>query len=999
MVDDFGTGISAFVDGLPDPEGARLFQAMLHDRLSAEAPETYETLRRNPQLLCHLLTLATHSTAQAQLLISRPEYIEWLNTQAGPELSLVKTKEQFSQELARFCARRLSRSEPQRLSEFKRRELLRTYLRDVEGIASLSEITEELSNLADVLLSEAVSFGERDLTRLYGQPLARDGAGRLVASEFAIIALGKLGCRELNYSSDIDLLCIYSQAGDTGSSKPVPVSHLTGQIDSQQYFTKLAEQVIKTIGATGEGSVYRVDMRLRPYGRDGDLVWEAARAADYYRKKAHNWERQALIRARVAAGSINAGNRFLDLIRDVVFRPDALPGFIGDLRRAREMIDRKAAGRAGGFNVKLGKGGIREIEFIAQALQTIFGGREPWVRSSQTLIVLARLAEKGYLSELERARLTSAYTFLRTVEHRLQMDQGAQTHTLPTKPEALALVARRCGYLTGKHSARELIADMESHTAAVRAIYNRVVGDAPSDLPAVEPAMAPEDSSGHLVRRTAEGVMSFGLTARGQLFEAATIDHIEQTIRNALPVTIDPVRSLRNLANWSDSLSASETRYGLRSTTIEIESLPDPSSPEFRQLIEGLARAFSSEYLAAILLARPLLATELRRPPANLTKHVLVELLQASIDNAPTVAGKGDELRRAWRRRILEIGYEDVLAAGAAGDHSSDALRINNLKQTTLAEAVLDLATEIALDWPGSRRAQSKDLPFAILALGRLGHAGMDYGSDLDLIVVFDDRDSDRGFKHGADAELMGRWSRQEFFGRFTASLVKLLSSVTREGFLYRVDLRLRPDGKSGIAAQGFSSLISYLSERASAWEHSAYLKAREVAGNLEFGRLVRLGVSDAVFNAAAKNSHLKQDLRAMRARLENEKARGNKQDIKWGPGGMTDVYFITRYLQLRDRISFPTEQGTTALISHLNKVGALRHEDAESLFEGYAFLRRLDHWMRLLLDRPRGVFPSSQSAIEDISRAMAASSSQQLEGDYRFHTSRIRAAYDSIFE
>src|SRR6185503_9743356 len=232
---------------------------------------------------------------------------------------------------------------------------------------------------------------------------------------------------------------------------------------------------VQMIGSSaGEGAVYRIDLRLRPYGRDGDLVWEIEQAADYYENKAQNWERQALIRARASAGSYKVVAQFLDLVRDSIFARDARARTLEDVRRAKEKIDRSQAMRAGGFNVKLGRGGIREIEFIAQALQLQYGGREPWVRTAQTLIVLARLAEKNYLTEAERARLSAAYTFLRTVEHRLQMEHGAQTHTLPASRERLELLARRCGYDSSTDQLTAFTEDLARHTSAVRAVFNRV---------------------------------------------------------------------------------------------------------------------------------------------------------------------------------------------------------------------------------------------------------------------------------------------------------------------------------------------------------------------------------------------------------------------------------------------------------------------------------------------------------------------------------------------
>ena len=389
------TDIEAFIRLLPDPEAARTFLVRLE---TGPAFGDADDL-----LLSRLLTIAAYSPFLAEILLRHPEYVGWLKRETENEFDRVKSAEQLSEELARFITRSIDTDERTTLARFKRRELLRIYLRDCLGVATLSEVTEELSNLADVILAHALARALQEMTNRHGPPLTKDERGRIEKAEMAIVALGKLGCRELNYASDIDLLFLYSGQGETAGDGRKPDS----AIGNKEFFTAVASRVVQIIGSSaGEGAVYRMDLRLRPYGRDGDTVWETDRAADYYRSKAHNWERQALIRARASAGSGAVVGRFLDLVRDVVFHKDALPTAVADVRKAKEKIDREAATRTGGFNVKLGRGGIREIEFIAQALQLAHGGREPWVRSAQTLIVLARLAEKGYLSEAERARLS-----------------------------------------------------------------------------------------------------------------------------------------------------------------------------------------------------------------------------------------------------------------------------------------------------------------------------------------------------------------------------------------------------------------------------------------------------------------------------------------------------------------------------------------------------------------------------------------------------------------
>ncbi|HXD50665.1 MAG TPA: hypothetical protein VN689_02160, partial [Burkholderiales bacterium] len=384
MSDDRISAVEAFINALPDPQGTRAFW----ERLQAVHKIDYN---RESLLASRLLTIAAYSPFLAETVLRHPEHIEWLRRETASDFDRVKTREQLSDELARFLMRTFESDQRTCLVRFKRRELLRIYLRDCLNIATLAEVTEELSHLADVILRHALALAYQEMTNRHGAPLARDERGRIQTAEFAVVALGKLGCRELNYASDIDLLFLFSGDGETAGDGRSRES----VINNKAFFKGVAERITQMIaGNSPEGAAYRIDLRLRPYGRDGDLVWEVQRAAEYYQNKAQNWERQALLRARAAAGSDATVGRFLDLLRDTIFTQAPQDYAMQEVRRAKEKIDREVARRGGGFNVKLGRGGIREIEFIAQALQLRHGGREPWVRSTQTLIVLARLVDK-----------------------------------------------------------------------------------------------------------------------------------------------------------------------------------------------------------------------------------------------------------------------------------------------------------------------------------------------------------------------------------------------------------------------------------------------------------------------------------------------------------------------------------------------------------------------------------------------------------------------------
>ncbi len=670
MADESRSDIEAFIGALPDPYAARVFL----DRLESLHPAHAHDARRDPLLLGRMLTIASYSPFLAEESLRHPEHIAWLRRETTRDLGFGKSTEQLSQDLARFVTRTISADQRSALARFKHRELLRIYLRDCLGVATLAEVTEELSNLADVILEHALAQAQQEMVNLHGAPLTVDARGRIAQSELAIVALGKLGCRELNYASDIDLLFLYSGAGETAGRG----RRRESIIDNRKFFRGVAERIVHKIGSnSGEGTVYRIDLRLRPYGRDGDLVWEVERASDYYRNRAQNWERQSLIRARASAGSDRVMARFLELVRPSVFSPEALPETLADVRRAKEKIDRKAASRGGGFDVKLGRGGIREIEFIAQALQLAHGGREPWLRSAQTLIVLARLAEKGYLSETERARLSAAYTFLRTVEHRLQMEHGVQTHRLPIAPDHLALAARRCGYSNAPDPAAALLGDLEEHTSSVRAIFNRVfsedVSEAQTDIPVAAhiPEEEADDETGRLIGNAASAIdkMMAAYEREHPLDAPREPGAINRIIRSALPSAINPLRSLRNLIAWAGSLATYRREYAQAAGWILSESGGEA-------FLTRLIAVLSSQYLSQILISRPALASALADNLPSRAQVDFLLMMREAVSLKDTPSARADALRHAWYELVMDIGCRDMLEmrgqkSGGAGEQRS----------------------------------------------------------------------------------------------------------------------------------------------------------------------------------------------------------------------------------------------------------------------------------------------------------------------------------------
>jgi len=927
-----------FIESLPTPEAARTFLARLFD----EHPDVAPLCKAQPSLLVHLLVLATHSAYLGEVLLAHPEYIRWL---AAEDLERMKSKEELLEDLARFAAMQTGLEGPRILFRFKQRELLRIYARDCLRLATLSETMRELSDLADVILHYTLWRCWQDLVEHYGRPEVADARGRLREAEFAVVALGKLGSQELNYASDIDLFYLYSGEGWTSSHR----------VTNKEFFTKLAERLTRWVSDIGpEGAVYRVDLRLRPRGRDGDLVTTLQEAVTYYRTEARQWERQALIRARAAAGSEALVREFLARVSDALYRPEPLAEILDEIRASKERLDQERAS-VNGVDIKLGRGGIREVEFIVQALQLYGGGRDPWVRHPQILIGLGRLADKGWLTDQERARLAEAYVFLRTLEHRLQMEHGVRTHIVPMEEERLRRLARRMGYA----DAPALLEDLERHRRHVMEIFERVFHEkAP-----LQRASVGISASETLVDTVRESVK------RSCPRLAVTKAEILLGLEHAL----NPKRAVVNFSAWIAEWATAERD-------------PEDASWLRVELPRLLGFFGTSDFLAHMAIRRPALLERIVRAAdewAETDRTAYAHRLRrAAMAEDADLARAMNALRRVWAEELLRIGYADTTRR--------QSLRRINAQQTALAAAALEVAGELALAalqrkyGVGEARAT-----FAILGLGRLGHNGVDYGSDLDVIVVYEDQ----------AGSPLARLSAPEAYDHVVELLIHILSTITHEGYLYRVDVRLRPGGSASPLALSRSAFCEYLRAKAIVWERLAYVKAFPVAGDSDFGRRLHAELQALILQPRPGEADtLAREVREMRDRIEREKARpSSARNFKFGRGGMMDVYFATRYLQLKHGIPEPAERGTIPLIRYLSERGVLTPAQSESLSTGYHFLRQLDHVLRLLFGRPSPVFPAQRATLEEVARWFGYASPEEVEREHREHRQRIRAAYEEI--
>ncbi|MEP6847722.1 MAG: hypothetical protein ABI999_02620, partial [Acidobacteriota bacterium] len=630
----------------------------------------------------------------------------------------------------------------------------------------------------------------------------------------------------------------------------------------------------------------------------------------YYRTEARGWEKQVMIRSRPSAGDGVLFKTFFSAIENSIFSvTESVEHALAGVRHSKEQIDQEQKNDRG-FNVKLGRGGIREIEFVAQALQLAYGGKDRWLRSPHTLISLTRLADRGLLTSRELTELVDAYAFLRRLEHILQMEHGVQTHTLPDEEARRRLIASKMDPAEPKRFEKRLL----KSTRDVSRVFERIFADSSSD--AIETMITRRTEN---ERRTLTDPPTLIDTKN---LPAAKITSVEQLQRNAPRFAVL-----------------------LRSDPDLIEVVPD-ASDNFQ--------AF--DYREK--LTTPDTTTDFR--------------------------GRLRELRRAWHKQILGIAVFDAIGK----------LSLNQAKdqQTLLAEAAIDAAFSITADEMASRLSiPARPLNMAALALGKLGGRGVDYDSDLDLILVYDD----------AEPPPDPRLTHAEFFGRAAELFVNSLSSMTREGSLYRVDLRLRPHGKNGPNAVSSKSLCEYAANEAAIWELLAYAKLRAAGGDAMIGERAETVVREIVHerSSAMDPGDLAETTRNVRGRLEAERAgrlKPNEIDIKYGAGGLLDIYFATRFLQLRDNVrDGENRRSTTAILESLRSAGSLAQPNFEAFSAGHGFLSKLDHSIRLLLGRSTRVPISNGSAMNTIADRMDLASTSELLQHLTLHRLEIRRAFE----
>jgi glutamate-ammonia-ligase adenylyltransferase len=832
--------------------------------------EILETSRYLGRLLAARAALAAEVEAALDQPLTREDLAAWLAAQPAAEADLKPV-----------------------LRRLKQRAYARIATRDLAGLAPLGEVVEGMTLIAELAVARAVEVIGKGLAERYGTPRGADGR----AQELIVIGMGKLGGRELNVSSDIDLIFIYPEDGDTDGAR---------SISNFEYFTRLGRGLINAIAdVTEDGQVFRVDMRLRPNGDSGPLVCSFDMLENYFVTQGREWERYAWIKARPLTGS--RLDELEAIRRPFVFRKYLDFGAINAMRELHAQIRQEVAKKDKADNVKLGPGGIREIEFIAQVFQLIRGGRDPSLQIKPTLQVLRRLADSGLLAAEAVAELSAAYDFLRRVEHRLQYLDDAQTHMLPTDESDRVIIARAMGY--GSYDG--LLAELDDHRASVARHFEAVFAD-PNRGEHKHAGMwrgAGGEEQGEEFaklgyrepREAAKRVAALREGPRYQQLAAGIRERFDALVPQLIQAAAEMPNPDATLARSLDLLESISRRAAYLALL-----------QQYPQALRKVAELVSSSSWAAAYLQRhPILLDELLDPRLL---DVLPDWsggrkqLTARLDELePDTERQMDLLREAHHAQVFRLLAQDV-----AGLYTVEKLA-DHLSE--LADILLDAA--IARAWLKMPKRHIDAPKFAVISYGKLGGKELGFASDLDLVFLYDDPAPEAGENYARLATRLNTW----------------LSAQTAAGQLFETDLRLRPNGDSGLVVSSMESFRKYQLESAWVWEHQALTRARFSAGDPAVGDAFEK-IRCEVLSQRRDLDKLRADIVEMRQKMMDSHAtRGDLRDtvfdLKHDPGGLVDVEFIVQYLVLG-------HSGGTAASSAL-----VRRPAAEGSPESRPFARR----------------------------------------------------------
>ena len=872
----------------------------------------------------------------------------------------------------------------ERARAFKQREWVRVAIRDLARLAETLEVIREISNAADVVLDAVFRICWSQTTERFGMPYHLDANDRWRPTTFSVLGLGKLGGHELNYSSDVDLLFVYAEEGYVFKEPPGRTQSTGKGMSNHQFFQRLIEGYIAELTRlTAEGTLFRVDLRLRPEGNAGPLARSLSSYESYYAQWGQTWERMMLIKARGVAGDLGLAAEFLETIQ-----PFRYPRSQGD-RILREVAETKArieneVVRVGEIerNVKLGRGGIREIEFIVQTLQLLHAGRLPFLQQPQTVPALEKLVQYRLMTATEAQALEAAYRFLRDVEHRLQMENNLQTHTIPAAEPARERLARLMG-AAGLEGFGELL---HSHTRQVRRVYDEQLKIGAEERPTLplplefdgfeeewrailsEHSFKQVDDSLRLIETFIQGPgyvhVSPRTTDLARQLVVKLLDLCPAQKPNAAPRW--PANALSDPDRVMARLDTYISVYGARSTLYEAWA----ANPLWFELLVLLFDR--SEFLAEIAIRTPdlieelVLSGQLRR--RKTTAQVLDDLRH----------GREDEDQCLWLRRyhqaeLMRLGLRDILGL--------NDFEQNLTELTGLADACLQYALEVVM-----RRHRLRQPPFAIIGFGKLGGNELTYGSDLDITFVT-----------GAPV------SKLPVLQGLAAEVSQLLGSPTEFGVAFPIDTRLRPDGEKGLMVNTLGAYERYYRQRAMLWEIQALSRTRPIAGDPALGRrFQKLAEALTDFKnpslpLAAFTPEWRSEIDRMRGRIERERTPPGKDPlaIKTGSGGLVDAEFIAQTLCLAHGWQEPN---TLRALERARESGFLPPAAADAFLNHYTWLRRVEGILRRWSFVGETVMPDDPAPLYRVAVRCGFQSVESFQEAVARCRASIREVYLAIF-
>lgn len=800
----------------------------------------------------------------------------------------------------------------QQLRRLRQHVMARMIVRDLNGLADFYEVVQTTSTLAEVTLQHAIAFHTAQLNKLYGTPKSQQGEPQ----SLIVVGMGKLGGAELNVSSDIDLIFAYEQEGETDGAQV---------ISNQEFFTKLGRKVIAALDdVTEDGFVFRVDMRLRPFGSEGALVSCLDALEDYYQNYGREWERYAWIKGRIVAGPSQA---LINVLKPFVFRKYLDFNAYASMRDLKVQIQRDVMQRGLEDNIKLGRGGIREVEFVAQVFQLIRGGQEIDLQIKPTLQVLQLLAQKRMMPPEAVEQLTQGYIYLRNVEHRLMYIDDQQTQDLPTSDES----KQRLLLMMGLDSWGEFLAQLNHHRAIIQAHFDATFSD-----------------SGHQVLEQETSIW------QGTIDQLAALDYLTSLGYQNVTETYERLQVLHHSSRYKQLPEQSKFRFdklmpmviqqsaethnpdvALLRTIILLESICRRASylallaefPESLHLVIKLCGA--SPWLAQYLTAHPILLDELLdtqtlydAPDFTAMQAELTKKMQALSGDTEA---QMDTMRHFKNAAVMRFAAQDIgglLALETLSDYLS-----------ALAELILQVSLQVI--WPTLKFKHQETPQFAIIGYGKLGGKELGYVSDLDIIFLYDDTHPDASDNYARFAQRINNW----------------FNSLTNAGLLYETDLQLRPDGNSGLLVSSVDAFEEYQLHKAWVWEHQAISRARFVAGNAHVGQRFSV-IRDKVLMQVRDAPTLLQEVSQMREKMRaSHPSKPDLFDVKHDKGGIIDVEFMVQYLVLLHAHAHPQLLGNIGnigllhLLAELGMVEAMLAEDVASAYRTY---RKIIHSEKL---------------------------------------------------